>query len=396
MRYFKNLLLVCIVCIYQNLSLIGQIIELDPAISRDEGVISIAVESGQAGLQELAQKAFSLHGRFLLDEGDRAALRLRFERSGVDAVLLRIKESSGREQVRKVHGTNLENAVLRACDLVVEWATGLEGFFAGKLAFVGKRNGVSEVYSSDLFFENVQALTSDRSLVTGPDWSPDGMRLLYTTYHKAGFPDIYCIDLLAGKRSPVAAFKGTNSGGRYSPDGRNIAMVLSGTGNSELWVANRDGSKRRRLTKNNSLEASPDWSADGKRLVFTSDQAGRPQLYEIAVAGGPMRRIATGVSRYCAEPVCNPVNVGQIAFTAAVGGGFKLYLYDARTASSRPLTRDGGDALEPCWLNDGRHLVYTQRRGGSTRLMLLDTVSGKTSSLHRPSVGDTSSASYVY
>ncbi|MGB0344708.1 MAG: biopolymer transporter Tol [Coraliomargarita sp.] len=380
----------------QNLSVSGQVIELDPAVSRDQGVVSVAVESGQAELRALARKAFSLHGRFMLDKEDRAALRLRFEPSGRDAVLLRIKESSGKEQVRKVHGADLEDAVLRACDLVVEWATGLKGFFAGKLAFVGKRGGVSEIYTANLLFSDVRALTSNRALVTGPDWSPDGMRLLYTTYHKAGFPDIYQIDLLAGVSSPVATYKGTNSGGRYSPDGRRIAMVLSGTGNSELWVADRNGGDRRRLTNNDSLEASPDWSPDGRRLVFTSDQAGRPQLYEVAVSGGPMRRLATGVSRYCAEPACNPVKAGQIAFTAAVGGAFEVFLYDARTRSSRQLTRGPGDALESCWLNDGRHLVYTQRRGGRTQLMLLDTVSGKTSALHRPNVGDTSSATFVY
>lgn len=396
MRILKILTSCLAVCLTLNLSLLGQVIELDPAISRDQSLVTVAVQSSQKNLEQLASQAFSLHGRFLLDQAESAALTIRFEPSGVDGVLLRIQEKGGKEQVRKVRGTDLENAVLRACDLVVEWSTGLEGFFAGKLAFVAKRSGVSEIYSSNLLFGDVRALTSDRSFVTGPSWSRDGMRLLYTSYHKSGFPDIYKIDLLAGVRTPVASYKGTNTGGRFSPNGQQIAMVLSGTGNSELWVAEKDGSKRRRLTNNSSLEASPTWSPDGQRLVFTSDQAGRPQLYEIAVAGGSMRRLRTQVSRYCAEPAWNPVHAEQIAFTAAVSGGFQLYLYNANQRTSKQLTRGPGDALESCWLNDGRHLIYTQRRGGRTKLMLLDTVSGKSASLHRPSVGDTSSASFAY
>jgi TolB protein len=396
MRFLKISSGILTACLCFHLPLFGQVIELDPAISRDQSLLTVAVQSSQKNLEDLASKAFSLHGRFLVDKADSAALTLRFEPSGKDAVLLRIQESGGKEQVRKVRGTDLENAVLRACDLVVEWSTGLKGFFAGKLAFVAKRGGVSEIYSANLLFGEVRALTSDRSFVTGPSWSRDGMRLLYTTYHKSGFPDIYKMDLLAGVRSPVASYKGTNTGGRFSPDGRQIAMVLSGTGNSEVWVADKNGGKRRRLTTNKSLEASPSWSPDGQRLVFTSDQAGRPQLYEIAIAGGPMRRLRTQVSRYCAEPAWNPLHREQIAFTAAVSGGFQIFLYDAKTRSSRQLTSAAGDAIESCWLNDGRHLVYTQRRGGRTRLMLLDTVSGKTSSLHRPSVGDTSSASFAY
>ncbi len=396
MRFWIHLFRHFSAVIWLPLSLAGQVIELDPAISRDEGVLSVTVESSEDALAAVARKALSLHGRFTVETGESAVLRLQFEPSGSESVLLRIRESEGKEQVRKIHGTDTTDAVLRACDLVVEWSTGLKGFFAGKLAFVGKRRGVAEIYATNLLFRDVRALTSDRSLVTGPSWSHDGMRLLYTTYHKSGFPDIYEIDLLAGERSPVATYRGTNTGGRYSPDGQRMAMVLSGTGNTELWVANKDGGDRRRLTKNNSLEASPSWSPDGQRLVFTSDQAGRPQLYEISSAGGPMRRLRTQVSRYCAEPAWNPVHPEQIAFTAAVKGSFQLYLYDRRKQTSRPLTSGPGDALESCWLNDGRHLIYTQRNGGSTRLKLLDSVTGKSTALHRSSVGQTASASFVY
>ena len=92
-----------------------------------------------------------------------------------------------------------------------------KGFFAGKLAFVAKQEGISEIYTSDLLFTRVRALTSERSLLTGPRWSPDGSRLLYTTYFKTGFPDIYMIDLGTGRKSPIATYKGTNTGAVFMP-----------------------------------------------------------------------------------------------------------------------------------------------------------------------------------
>jgi TolB protein len=149
------------------------------------------------------------------------------------------------------------------------------------------------------------------------------------------------------------------------------------------------------LTTNKSLEASPSWSPDGRRLVYTSDAPGKPQLYEISSTGGPARRIPTNVSNYCSEPVWNPVDENQIAFTAAVSGGLQIALYDAKSRSSQILT-SGASSLEPAWLSDGRHIVFTRRNGGSTRLMLLDTVSKKVSPLHNPSFGDASSVSFVY
>ncbi|MGB0290389.1 MAG: TolB family protein, partial [Opitutales bacterium] len=116
----------------------------------------------------------------------------------------------------------------------------------------------------------------------------------------------------------------------------------------------------------------------------------------IPSGGGKARRLRTQVSSFCTEPTWNPVDSGKIAFTAATGGGFQIALYDTSDGRARVLTSVRGSAVEPAWLNDGRHLVFTQREGGSTRLVLLDSESGKMTPLHRPSFGSASSASFVY
>lgn len=364
----------------------------------DAGQLAIAVESSDPAIAKLARRAFNIHGGYTVTTSSSAGFVLKIESAGSNSAEISI--SSGKplqEQLKRtVRGSDQQNAVLRACDLAVEATVGTKGFFAGKLAFVGKQRGVSELYTSDLLFNRVRPLTRDRSLLTGPKWSQDGRRILYTTYYKTGFPDIYMVNLATGTKEAVATFKGANTGGVFSPDGRRIAMALSGTGNSEIYVANSKGKNPKRLTTNKSLETSPSWSPDGSRLVFTSDARGKPNLFEISANGGPMRRIPTNVSSYCSEPVWNPVHENLIAFTAAVGGGFQIALYDSNKNSSKVLTSVTNSAVEPTWMNDGRHLVFTQRTGGKTRLMILDTETGKVSSLHNPNFGDASSASFVY
>lgn len=402
--FFGMRLTLCLLLSICSLSLCPQAafsnpIRLDVIDRSGEGRLAVTIVSSDATIRSLASRAFGLHGGFLVTTPDNAAFQIKIERASGSSVQLAV--GSGQPYVeqlsRTVPGSNLQNAVLRACDLVVEATLRTKGFFAGRLAFVGKQRGVSELYTSDLLFNSVSPLTRDRSLMTGPKWSPDGTSLLYTSYHKTGFPDIYMIHLSSGRRLPIATFKGTNSGGVFSPDGRRIAMTLSGAGNAdtEIYVTDAQGKNPRKLTDNKSLEASPSWSPDGRRLVFTSDAPGKPQLYEISSTGGPMRRIPTNISSYCSEPAWNPVDENLIAFTAAVGGGFQIALYDAKSRSSQVLT-SGASSLEPAWMRDGRHLVFTQRNGGSTRLMLLDTVTKKVSSLHKPGFGDASSASFVY
>ncbi|MFO8027460.1 MAG: biopolymer transporter Tol [Opitutales bacterium] len=385
-----------------NLSpaLYGQsdILDIGEAVREGEDRLAIAVESSDAAARTLARRAFGLHGGITVTRPDDAAFTVRIERAGGgDAARLSVGSGEPfQEQLqRTVRGRDFNNAVLRACDLVLEATLESKGFFAGKLAFVGKRGGVSELYTSDLFFNQVRQLTRDRALVTGPRWSPDGSRLLYTTYFKTGFPDIYSINLATGRKTPIATFKGTNTGGIYSPDGRRIAMALTGTGNSEIYIADSRGKNMRRLTTNRSNEASPNWSPDGRRLVYTSDAPGRPQLYQISVNGGAPRRIPTDISGYCSEPAWNPVDSNQIAFTASIGGGFQIAIYDFKTRSSKQIT-SGASSVEPAWLSDGRHLVFTRREGGRTRLMVVDSETGEVSALHKTDFGDASSASFVY
>jgi len=359
--------------------------------------VALSVESESASARRLARRAFALHGGFRVVPAAEAALRARFAREG-DAVRLVVGagEPLQKQLDRRVSGDDARDAILRACDLVVNGVYGTPGFFAGELAFVGKQRGASEIYVSDLLFDQVRQVTSDKALVLGPEWAPEGDRLLYTSYHASGFPDIFQIDFSSGRRRGFATFEGTNTGASFSPDGSRVAMVLSGTGNAELFVADREGGSIQRLTDNSSLEASPSWSPEGRRLVFTSDAPGEPRLFEIGARGGPMRVLPTDISGYTAEPHWNPVRERLIAFTAAMGRGFQIALYDRQKEKSEFVTSGPGDAMEPCWLSDGRHLVYTRERDGGKRLMLLDTETGESQALHSPSFGQAYQADFVY
>jgi TolB protein len=55
---------------------------------------------------------------------------------------------------------------------------------------------------------------------------------------------------------------------------------------------NADGNLQTRLTYNQAVDSSPTWSADGTRIIFISDRAGAPQLYEMTVDGSQQTRLA--------------------------------------------------------------------------------------------------------
>lgn len=397
MRLHSHFILLVFTLYFSSQTLWPNTIELGSIDRRGEGKLALAIDSSDPVIANLARRAFALHGGYLLTSLEQAVFHVKIEPIDNLSVLLSIGSGTPLiEQFRRiVSGKDLQDAVLRSGDFVVEATLQSKGFFAGKLAFVAKQNGITEIYTSDLLFTSVRQLTYDRALLTGPRWSPNGKQLLFTSYYKTGFPDIFMLDLGTGRKIPIATYKGTNTGAVFSPEGRRIAMTLSGLGDSEIYLSDNFGKNVRRLTSNSSLEASPSWSPDGNRLVYTSDALGKPQLYEISSNGGHTRRIPTNISNYCSEPVWNPVNENQIAFTASVSGGFQIAIYNTKSQRSEIIT-NGASSLEPAWLCDGRHIVYTQRNKGNTRLMLLDTLTRKISALHNTAFGDTSAASFVY
>lgn len=363
-------------------------------VQGDARIVPVLIESNQADLKALAERAFSAHGGFrVVRDRSAAAFVFRFQGDGNNRVELGITSGSGSFR-ETVSGSSPANALYRAADLAVRKTTGQPGFFAGKLAFIADRSGAKEVYTSDLFLAEVRQLTRDGADSVGPRWAPDGRNLLYTSYYRSGFPDIYRIDTTTNRRTPFVSVRGTNTGARYSPNGRNVAMVLSGSGNPEVYISDSEGKQIRRLTRTEAVQSSPSWSPDGSRLVFTSDRNGRPQLFTMRASGGDMSRIPTNISGNCTEPDWNPRDANLIAFTAAVGGRFAIALYDFNKRESRFLTQGPGDAVAPAWTNDGRHLVYTARTSTTSRLMLLDTHTGKSTALSSDRMGKATHADF--
>lgn len=357
----------------------------------------IAIESSSKQIRLLASKAFSTHGGYKIVDPAKAAFLFRIEPLSANSVSLTIESGTPLQMqfVKNMTGSSLNNATLKACDLAVQKTLGIAGYFAGKLSFIGEqKEGTGEVFVSDLFFQNVEQLTQDGAESVLPRWSPDGSKLLYTGYYLNGFPDIFLIDLKTGKRTPFATYRGTNTGGVFSPSGKYVAMILSTTGNPELFIADPQGKNPRRITRVKSLKASPSWSPDGERIVLTSDELGGPQLYQTSLKGDSWTRIPTNISGYCAEPHWNPKDSSKIVFTAAVNKSFQIALYDFKAKKSTFITNEQGDCIEPHWLNDGRHIIYTHRERDNHKLWLMDTLSGKKTQISPENFGNAMLASF--
>lgn len=249
--------------------------------------------------------------------------------------------------------------------------TGRRGMAAGRIALVGNRTGRKELYLMDADGHGLQQLTRDNAISIEPKWGPGGRQLVYTSYLK-GFPDIFLIELATGNRRRIAHYSGLNTGGAISPNGREIAMILSKDGNPELYVRDLHGGQPVRLTNTpRAAEASPSWSPDGRQIVYVSDQAGSPQLYIISRDGGASRRLTSRGSQNVA-PDWGSNNL--IAYASLFGGRWNVCVIDPQGGEQRQITGGDADYEDPSWAPNQRHLAAMRSVRYASTVVLLDTM----------------------
>jgi hypothetical protein len=149
------------------------------------------------------------------------------------------------------------------------------------------------------------------SFVGEPAWSPDGATIAYT--HSR-------IDRRFYFRPTIRTVPAAGGGSRalipdahspaWSSDGRRLAFASVRDRNgsrcgahecwyaAELYVAAADGSAPRRLTHNEGEDATPAWSPDGSRILFTSDQnlpeGDSAEVYSVAADGSCLTWLTNG------------------------------------------------------------------------------------------------------
>lgn len=379
----------------------GAVIELPPietALARKQ----LFVDFGNTapGLAKIARAAFRLHGGYKMVASTQGHHSFEFKATGPTQVSLRISSGKPRRTVftQAYSGVDQQAAMLRACDGGVSQTLKTPGFFSGKFSFISDHSGSKEIYVGNVLLRPALAKTNFKKLTYNASWSKDGSGIFFTS-NRHTFNNVFLLNLPDGRITTVAKYKGNNLRAAQNPITGQVAFILSVTGNPELWVASGPTARPKRVTKNRSNESGPCWSPDGKRLIVTSDARGKPQLYGVSLSTGALSRIPTNLSSHCTEASWNPRDSGKIAFTAAVSGGFQVALFDGQVRKSEILTSGSNDGMQPCWLNDGRHIVFTSRsKSGSKGLMILDTEGGgaKPQALHGANMGNCSQVSFFY
>jgi TolB protein len=268
----------------------------------------------------------------------------------------------------------LRNLAHRLSDRIHERMLGVRGAFATRIAYVsvdGKPPAQRyQLIVADADGENARVVLESRQPLMSPTWSADGEWLAYVSF-EGRVSGVYVQRVRTGERRRVSARLGINGAPAFSPDGRRLALTLSGSGgNLDIYTLDLSTQALTRITDDPAIDTEPEWSRDGTALYFTSDRAGGPQIYRLQLASGERPRRVSFGSSYNARARLSP-DGRQLAMVTQEGGAYRIALQNLETGAVTVLTRGRGDE-SPSFAPNGAVLMYAGRERGQD---ILATVS---------------------
>ena len=94
-----------------------------------------------------------------------------------------------------VNKSNLNRSIAFACDKMVKEILGINGFFAGELAFLSNLSGAKEILISDAMMSSARPQTSFRKITFNPSWASNGQGIFFTSNRQV-FNNIYFLSLV--------------------------------------------------------------------------------------------------------------------------------------------------------------------------------------------------------
>ena len=190
-----------------------------------------------------------------------------------------------------------------------------------QLAFASDRTGLMQIWMMNADGTQQHQITSMRDGACQPSWSPDGLRLVFT--------------------SPCSDKQDMYPG-------------------SSLYIINADGTDLTQLPPSLEGYYDPSWSPNGRYIAFTSLRNAKPRIYRIDLTNNAVEDLS-GLEKYAdKQPAWNPTGTELIFVRQMFNVSTIWKMSDAGQAQNDFSVSGNFNNLWPAWSQDGSIVFYSQ------------------------------------
>ncbi len=265
--------------------------------------------------------------------------------------------------------------------------------------------------------KNIKQLTRDFVRAGEGYFSPDGKTIIFQAEEKnTGNPfyQIFTLDLASGRTQRISPGVGKCTCAYFSPDGKKMIFASSHLdpearakqeaeyrqrdedrkagkrprykwdfdSHMDIFEANLDGSRLRRLTDARGYDAEGSYSPDGKQIVFCSNRgdAKNLELYIMDSDGKNVRKLTNTPGCYNGGPFFSP-DGKRVIFRSdrKKPDHLQLYVINVDGTGERALTDDlNWVQWGPYWYRDSKHIIYAAADHSNPLMRPITTYTGWT------------------
>ena len=207
--------------------------------------------------------------------------------------------------------------------------------------------------------DGVYARTERRNVgksISSAALSPDGTRLVATARG-----EVFDLSVTKGVTRNISRTPGSNDrSADWSPDGKWIAWIGDGTGETEIYLYNaEDGTVKQLTSGSDTYIRSLQWMPDSKTLLYTDR---KNQVVQVAVPAG-----VRNVLLQNPEQEFRGVNISPdgkwLTYTRPAKNEMDVvYVYNIAAGKEYPVTEKWYNSSSPVFSADGKYLIFSSDR----------------------------------
>ena len=238
------------------------------------------------------------------------------------------------------------------------------------LAFVrGASSRDVEVYVMTASGGEPKRLTFDNRSGRSLAWTADSKWIVFSSWFYGGLK-LFKVQAAGG--TPEQLDVGTEYASTLAISRKGDRLAYSQEfRDTNIWRLNLNGSTVKGasdiLISSTRQDYSPQYSADNKKIAFTSGRTGANEIWVCDSDGQNPVPVTSFNGPDVGSPRWSP-DGAQIAFDSLAPGHRDIYVVGAQGGKPRRLTGDNFDNVRPSWSRDGRFVYFGSNRTGDWQL----------------------------